>query len=100
MKVKEYRSEITVAFFKFRQGEISNEELIDFLKNIESRLISNFPQVKNGSLWFRFFKGDTLATDINDIQADLNKPLHSNYSNLLERLDLVVNKGELELYFS
>lgn len=55
-----------------------NDKLLNDSELINGLLIfqSNF---SNCELWFRFFKGDSLATSINDIERDLQSNINRHY---------------------
>jgi len=52
---------------------------------------------RNKHIWFRFFKGDTAATTINNIRKDLGD---SNITYLRESMQICIDTGEIEIYYS
>ena len=74
-------------------------KLITQLRNLESGINENiFLGAENESgLWFRFYKDDTLATTINDIESDLKT---TNRETLIESFELAVANDYIEIYFS
>ena len=117
MKNHTEKKEAVIATFKaYRMGQIDKYELKAYLKDIEYQLYmrefesvdqwndsdefieSELNKLESMYLWFKFFKGDTLATTINDIIKDLDCPTNKNY--ILRNLDSAINDNELEIYFS
>lgn len=116
MKNHTEKKEAVIATFKaYRMGQIDKYELKAYLKDIEYQLyvryFEDIEQTNNDedfeadienlctkNMWFRFFKGDTLATTINDIINSLDCPTNKNH--ILRNLDTAINDNELEIYFS
>lgn len=116
MKNHTEKKEAVIATFKaYRTNRIDKYELKAYLKDIEYQLymreFEDIEQTNNDedfeadienlctkNMWFKFFKGDTLATTINDIIKDLDCPTNGKY--ILRNLDSAINDNELEIYFS
>lgn len=100
----EYVYSCTNAMFRFLHDN-DLDVLLEDLKRIEAHAVDKYGNDEGESMWFRFFKGDTLATDIRNIENDLSLPEgHSNYKLLVERFDMVTKdinpENELRVYFS
>jgi hypothetical protein len=89
---KKYRSTVITSFQPFLAGEKTKTELIDDLVSIEKKLKNGAYTTKG--LWFRFFKGDCLATTIDNLQYD-----NSNYYKECMQLS-IDNPKELQIYYS
>lgn len=96
------------AFAKFLQSNGDTDDqiiLIKVLKKIENEFkkFGGIKQTKDKSLWLRYFKGDTLATTIRDIEMNIN-PLtssHGNHIYALECIELAIAPDSgMELHFS
>lgn len=117
MKNHTEKKEAVIATFKaYRTNRIDKYELKAYLKDIEYQLYVRYfesvdqwndsdefieADIENlctKNMWFRFFKGDTLATTINDIINSLDCPTNGKY--ILRNLDSAINDNELEIYFS
>ena len=72
---------VLLIFNKWIVGIINDEELIRDLYQFESTF-------DYASIWFRFFKHDTLATDIKNIERDLK---NNNRSHLTECIKMALN---------
>ena len=93
---KKYRSIVINLFQSFLAGKITERELIDNLTEIENELKKGRNTSKE--LWFRFFKGDTMATSVLNIYRALDSP---NRESLREDFQLSIdNPKELKIYFS
>lgn len=88
---------------KHRNSE-GNYELYKGLNNLEKSIRKQIKRKgKNISLWFRFFKGDTLATDINNIKkhTTLSTTTATNYAHMLECMEIaILPDSGLEIHFS
>lgn len=107
------KDEITDLFIKFLlNGNYETEHLIYDLFNYESeirdKMIENMGELDPEDLhemdcqglWFRFYKDDTLATDIKKIELCLNLPYeHSNREIMVENIENCIG-GSLEVTFS
>ena len=117
MKNHTEKKEAVIATFKaYRTNRIDKYELKAYLEDIQYQLYarefesvdqwndsdefieSELNKLESMYLWFKFFKGDTLATTINDIIKDLDCPTNKNH--ILRNLDSAINNNELEIYFS
>ncbi len=92
----------TNAFFNYLKNE-NLEELIQELRRVEKHAYQETDS-ETSSLWFKFGKGDTGATDINNIQSGLSLPKnHRNYKYLIEQINGVIGlapEDELQVYYS
>ena len=87
---KKYRLTVISLFQSFLLGEIGKKELLFSLYDIEVELINGKNTKK--SLWFKFFKGDTGATTIQNITND---------KYFVECMQLSINEPkDLQIYFS
>jgi len=98
----QYRHKAEDLFFRYDKGQIDLVELISGLRDIEDHARKNIGGDPMASLWFRFFKGDTGATTIREIEHDLNLPdSHRNNKHMREQIkgsyDL---NNEIEVYYS
>jgi hypothetical protein len=80
MKIDKTKNDIYNIFNRWLKGEINDKRLVNQLKRIL------------GKKWFRFFKGDTLATDYNNVAFSLNSP--NNREFLKECMLLSINKKD------
>ena len=71
-------------FKKWHDKELSDSELINELNQFNS----NFD---DSDIWFRFFKHDTLATTINDIEKDL---ADNNRDYIIEQIETALENPE------
>ncbi len=99
----QYRYSCTNAIFNFlKDGDI--EKLIADLKRIETHASENVvgkSVSEDASLWFKFSDDDTLATDIGNIETDLQLPVsHSNRKLLIEKFEGVINDHEIQVFYS
>lgn len=92
-------------FHKSEKGETDCLQLIAGLKRVENALKHLFKGRghKGKTLWMRFYTGDTLATDINDVERliDIRRTGKTNYNFILECIEVMIkpNSG-FELHFS
>ena len=94
---KKYRLTVTSLFQSFLSGEIGKKELLFSLYDIEVELINGKNTQK--SLWFKFFKGDTDATTIQNLDSYIN--CATNDKSIKECMQLSINQPkELKIYFS
>jgi len=98
----QYKFACLEAMYQYMQGIKSENELISKLREAEE-----YHQNKVGVLnsdkgfWFRFYKGDNLATTINDIATTIKLPKsHPNYVNMVDAMEIAIMDGSLEVYFS
>ncbi|HSE99802.1 MAG TPA: hypothetical protein VLA48_02810 [Nitrososphaeraceae archaeon] len=68
---KKYRSFILTLFADFLANKINENALMQGLFAVERDLQGNIMRTFK-SLWFKFYKDDTLVTDLDDIQSDWN----------------------------
>lgn len=95
----QYRYSCTNAIFNFlKDGDI--EKLIADLKRIETHAEENVGG-EDASLWFKFTDDDTQATDIGNIENDLQLPVsHNNRKLLIENFEGVINDHEIRVFYS
>ena len=113
MKNHTEKKEAVIATFKaYRTNRIDKYELKAYLEDIQYQIFKSEsitidaidfdynPEDSNceSEMWFKFFKGDTLATTINDIIKDLDCPTNGKY--ILRNLDSAITEKQLEIYFS
>lgn len=100
-KVEFIRPDVESAFKDFIEGRITPEKLIAKLKTFDNKLKKLFGRKGNKSIWFRTFKGDTLATSIYNVERYFDLPQsHQNYKHFIECVTLGVNELGMEVYFS
>ena len=96
----------TKAMFEFLKDK-DLDKLLTKLKEAEEHARNNGDRLydKEEGIWFRFFKGDTAATTLMNIQIDLSlAPSHPNRKLMIEKMEMVT-KGinpdeELRVFFS
>ena len=102
----QYRYSCEVAMFNYLKDN-DLEKLIADLSRIESIAIDKsieedgYNETEDKTLWFKFFSGDTGATDISDIKRDLEGPTNREY--MLDNFKLTTEldpDNELQVYFS
>jgi hypothetical protein len=92
------KPKILELFKNFLSDKITKRELITELYKIEIELSDYEPTAKD--LWFRFFRGDTLATTISDISATLMQNKR-NIDFTKEQMQIAIeNPNEFQIYFS
>ena len=91
------KSTIEKCFLSFKHFTLDNNEvnLIANLKYIESTLIKT---KKAKSIWFKFFEGDTQATDIKDISNHLKYNHLPNFKTLCDCINIAVKNHSLQVY--
>lgn len=95
----QYKSKCSNAIYNYTiDGDLS--KLISTLQEVQEHAKQTI-KGRNKSLWFKFFSGDTLATDIGDISRILSVESQQNKEFLLECFRLAISlDGELEVYYS
>ncbi|RDV13657.1 hypothetical protein DXT99_17945 [Pontibacter diazotrophicus] len=91
------RLQIMELFYNYLYEGADAETLVSELKKIEALAQQRAGGFIGKGIWFRFFKGDTLAT-IGDIEKDLANPFHPRYAQLQEGMKRAVLKDELQVY--
>ena len=87
-------------FKKLLNKEIQMEVLITKLNTIDNRLKKMFGG-KDKSIWFRTFKGDTLATTIRNVEGYLSGLQgQANLKTFMEGIEIGVNELGMEVYYS
>ncbi len=94
------RSEVEGVFKKYIDNKITDEQFVNKLNSFDNRLKRLFGTKGQKSIWFRLFKGDTLATTIRNIETDLINKHHGNYKCFMESVAIGVNEIGMEVYFS
>lgn len=94
---KKYRVRIISLFQSFLQDEIKGSDLINELSTIELEIKDGKKTLKG--LWFRFFKGDTMATSIHNIDNYIYCPTNSKYIRECMQLS-IDNPKEIKIYYS
>lgn len=94
---KKYRLTVIYLFQSFLAGKINKREFIYGLTEIENDLKQNRNTLK--SLWFKFFQGDTGATDIQNIYNGTDNPTNDTYYKECMQLS-IDNPKELKIYYS
>jgi len=95
-----YKPIVLAVFNDYIQSRLSKSEFIINLVEIEVNIavelncLSSLHADKH--VWFKFFKDDTLATTIADIDTDLN----TNCKFITECIELAISTDGLEIYFS
>jgi len=94
----EQETKLRDIFSDFHHKKITDEQLIKRLRAVENETRSG-----NQTIWFRFFKNDTAATTVRDIERDLNT-LPNCYQNnrkyVHENIEIAVNENSLQINFS
>lgn len=93
---KEIVIDAYIAFAMF-VGNNDHKSLVVKLELIEKQLKKGKNTDK--TLWFRFFKGDTAATDINNIKYSFDRK-DQNREYYFENICQCVFDQSLEIYFS
>lgn len=94
-----YKKRITLLFEEFLNNEIDNNSFILKLYSFEMRIREENNFKSNENLWFKFYKDDSLATTIRNIEIDL-KGNKNNYNYLIENLKIAVKENSLVVHFS
>ena len=95
---KEQETKLREIFSKFHKKEITEEQFIKRLRAVENETRSG-----QKSIWFRFFKNDTAATTVNNIERDLNtlpNCFQNNRQHMFECIEIAVNENSLQINFS
>lgn len=98
----QYSFKVQEGFYDYSQGKINLSQLIFILKDIERKEINKLDVYQGESLWFRFFEGDTTATDISDIKKALELPgNHPEHKRMLHLFELAYDlHGDMKVFFS
>ena len=98
MEVSELKPIILDLFQSFLNGEITKRKLIKELYKLEIDL-TNLDNICDKDIWFRFFKGDNLATTIANLDTDIYCP--TNKQNILESFKMAIdNPKDFKVNFS
>lgn len=97
MKINHYKYPLQLAFFNFvNNKDYHLSDLIRDLEGIEKKAKEEIGY--DGTIWWRFFSGDTSATDISDIKstfkvAHLSMPTR-NMEYILESMQISYSLNE------
>lgn len=94
---KKYRSTVVDLFESFLAEKIDKRELIFALTEIDKKIRKN-PKTLKG-LWFKFFKGDTMATTIQGLKNSIGSYTNDNYIKECMQIATENLKG-LQIYYS
>lgn len=95
----QYKEKILSIFKRFLDSEIPTiEDLIIELCVIEAKIDTLFNHPADCSLWWRYFKDDTLATTIANLFNDLKSPTNKQYA--IDSMKIAVETKELEIFYS
>ena len=89
MEVSELKPIILDLFQSFLNGGITKQKLINELYKLEIDL-TDLDNISDKDIWFRFFKGDNLATTIANLDMDIDCP--TNKENILESLKIAIEE--------
>lgn len=92
------KKSINYWFTQFHLGNVELDQLIESLQDWEDKFKS---KDKNASLWFKFYREDTLATTIDDLNRNLNPSTSTNVNRkfMQERIRIAVDENSLQIYF-
>jgi hypothetical protein len=101
MKKQKYAlSESYKIFSDFINEKINTETMILKLKDIELEVKAEYKySTLYKNIWFRFYKGDTAATTIRDIQLQLQSTMR-NQEHMIDKIEIAVNEKSLRVFFS
>ena len=92
--MKKYKEQILDLFSKFLNAELSKRYLIEGLYRIEIEVSDLETESLDKDVWFKFFKGDTEATTIANIDIYLDDYIE-------EKMQLAVNEPNgFQVFFS
>ena len=95
---KKYRQGVIYLFALFLKGTIDKKNLISGLFSIETTINPNSEKSLKG-LWFRFFKGDTVATTLRDLYCDIGDPKNDTFIRECMQMAIDDPKG-LKIHYS
>jgi gas vesicle protein len=84
-KVEDIKNGMYKAFQSFLEGKISDEKLISTLNKLLGK-----------RRWFRYFKGDTGASDVRSVESALNSRV--NRESEKESMQIAIDEKELQIY--
>jgi hypothetical protein len=98
----QYNTITREAFSNFLDQKIDLDGLIERLRYIELQILSDKDEEEETGkkLWFRFFDGDTLKTDISEIEKELSDPAHPSANILKRGIAYGLQSNELEVHYS
>jgi hypothetical protein len=100
LEVKEYRSEVIELFRSFIDGKIDESKLLKGLQSINRKVRKSVGADKYQSLWFRFFKNDTLANTPQSVYKSLTSAGHANRVYKIECIKEMLEIDGLIMYCS
>jgi len=91
-----------IGYFKMylEDPEFTLTDLIKCLGGIEYNICKVAKKGKNKSIWFRMFKGDTLATDLTDLRRALESYHANTREHMREAIQTGVDTQGIEVYYS
>lgn len=105
----EYNKLIITHFLEYFEANIELDELIKVLREVDSAIRDQLFELEGEipyderSIWFRFFKDDTGAHTIGEIETDLSLPAsHANHKYMMDSLIIACEKGNtgFKIYYS
>lgn len=97
--LNQYSPIVKQAFSDYLDQKLDAVDLILKLQKLEKK-IKRETKLK-GEFWLRFFKGDTLATDIRNIERDLENPYSNSFKYMTECMEIAIQpETEIEIYIS
>ena len=96
---KKYRSTVLNLFQSFLAEKINKTNLMYELKKIERFDLQGKVLNTKKSLWFKFFDGDTGATDIQNIDYGIGNATNDKYYRECMQIS-IDNPKELKIYYS
>lgn len=93
-----YKKRCSSIIYNYLENKDINK-LVSQLNTVENS-ISKEHNGKDKTLWFKFFKGDTLATDISDISNGLTNGSQQTQLFFKEAFEIAVDNNSLEVYYS
>jgi hypothetical protein len=101
MKKEKYAiSECYKIFSDFINEKIDTETMLFKLNNIELEIKAEYKySTLYKNLWFKFYKDDTAATTIRDIQLELQSTM-CNQEHMIDKMEIAVNEKSLKIFFS
>lgn len=93
-------SESYKIFSDFINEKIDTDTMLYKLKNLELQIKAEYKySTLYKNIWFKFYKHDTAATTIRDIQLDLQSTM-CNQEHMIDKISISVNEKSLRVFFS